>query len=183
MYAPCPWPLHRLQIIVHITGWSVNVVIIWGKIWTVCWVEERLVFQYLNKSSLLYEVEYCHDAQLHLSAFLSIYYNSRFEFLFRHNTIPHTIDHQATALVVLEDGPIKVPKQCQHHCWQKAHFWICRGWWLVFRFHALMFVCRFIVVHSCFITCDKPLQEDISFMILLQKITCMLPHMPICACL
>jgi hypothetical protein len=40
--------------------------------------------------------------------------NSGFQLLFKHCTICN-IDHLSMILVVLEDGPIKVPKQLQHH--------------------------------------------------------------------
>jgi hypothetical protein len=44
------------------------------------------------------------------------------------------------------------------------------GQWRVFPLHALTFSCRSIVVHPCFIACDNPLQESLSFMMSLQKL-------------
>jgi hypothetical protein len=54
---------------------------------------------------LPYEVEDCHDVkQLHLSAFLYIAVNSGFHLLFKHSTLPCTIDQLFT---VLRIGPWK----------------------------------------------------------------------------
>jgi len=44
------------------------------------------------------------------------------------------------------------------------------GWWRMFPLHALMFACRFIVLQPCFSSCDCLLQENLFFMILLQKL-------------
>jgi len=44
----------------------------------------------------------------HSSSFTA---NSGFQLIFKHSTIPCTIDHLPTILVVLEDGSIIVPKR------------------------------------------------------------------------
>jgi hypothetical protein len=49
--------------------------------------------------------------------------NSGFQLLFKHSTVPCTIDHLSMILVVLDDGPIIVSKQCQYHfADKKVHF-------------------------------------------------------------
>jgi len=53
--------------------------------------------------------------------------NGRFHILFKHNTIPCTIDYLSMILVVLEVGPIKVSKQCQYHFAGLRHIFICLG--------------------------------------------------------
>jgi len=87
--------------------------------------------------------------------------NNEFQLCFKHGTI----DHLSSILVVLEVGLTKVPKQCQHHFVGRRHTseFLSPGQWHMFTLDALMFACVFMVVQACFITCDKPLQESLSF--------------------
>jgi hypothetical protein len=154
---------------------SKNMVIRWGKIWTMCWVGEKLTFQFLNhfnghccgmRSSIvmIWNKSICHNS----SAFTE---NSGFQLL-KYSTILCTSDYLATILAVLKHGSFKVPKQCQHHLASRKHTSLLGcGWRHVFPLHALMFACRLIAVHLCSITCDNPLQENLSFfMIMLKKL-------------
>jgi len=47
--------------------------------------------------------------------------NSGFQILFKQSTILCTIDRLSMILVVYEDEPIEVPKQCQHHFAGRRH--------------------------------------------------------------
>jgi len=76
-------------------------------------------------------------------------------------------------LLLFEDRPVTVPKQHQSHFASRRHTFefLGHGQWNVFPLHALTFACRFIVVLPGFIACDNPLQESLSyFMILLKKL-------------
>jgi hypothetical protein len=101
-------------------------IIRWGEIWTICWVGKMPEFQF----SKHFNGHHCYMRSgivmmqnnsicQHYSVFPA---NSGFQLLFKHSTMLCTIDHLSTIMVVLEDGPIKVPVQHQHHCWQIAHF-------------------------------------------------------------
>jgi hypothetical protein len=108
--------------------------------------------------------------------------NNRFQFIFKHSTIPCTIDQMAMILVVLEVEPIKVSKQGQHHFAGRRHTFesFGPGQWHRFPLYAFTFACRFIVVHPCFITCDNSLQESLS-MISLQKLHALSMHACLCS--
>jgi hypothetical protein len=89
-------------------------------------------------------------------------------------------------LLVHKDGPIKFPIQYEHHFPGRRHTFefLGPGSWYVFPLHALMFACRFIVMHPLFMTCDKALQENLSFFtVSLQKLHAyfhMCPFVPMC---
>jgi len=55
--------------------------------------------------------------------------SSRFQLLFKHSTIPCTIDHLSMNLVVLEDGPIKVSKKHQCYFASRRHTFEILGPW------------------------------------------------------
>jgi hypothetical protein len=155
-------------------GQDLDYMLGWGDAWI-------LVFESFQWLLLLYEVKHYHDSkQLHLSTFLWLNC-SVFHLLFNHVIILCTIDHLPWIMVVLKDGPIiKFPKQCQHHFASSRHTFkfLGPGQWHMFALHALMFACKFIVVHQCFITCVILLQKNLSFfVILLQKFACIFPLM------
>jgi len=105
----------------------------------------------------------CH----HSSAFSA---NSGFQFILKLSIIPCTTDHFSTILVVLKDGPIEV--QNSVNITLPAEGTVLNFLVLgddVFPLHASTSACKFILVHSCFITYDNPLQKSLFFMIQLQK--------------
>jgi hypothetical protein len=156
-YAPRPWPLHRLQTGVHVTHfWAVRIYDSQMRRDLDCVLgggERSIsVFESFQRSLLPCEVERCHNAkQLHLSAFPCVYWEMRgFQLFLKHSTIPCTIDRLSMTLVVLEDGPIKVTKERQHHFVGRRHTFefLGPGWWRVFPLYALLFACMLIVVHT-----------------------------------
>jgi hypothetical protein len=109
--------------------------------------------------------------------------NSGFRIFFKYSTVPCTVDHLSTILVVLEDGPITVSKQRQHCFVSRRHIFefLGPGRWRVFPLLALKFACRFIVVHPCLIACDKWLHKTSPSSWYRYKIECMFPRVSICA--
>jgi len=82
-----------------------------------------LVFELFQWSMLSYNIKHCNDAKQphfcqHSSAFTV---NSKFQHLFKHSAITCTTDCLSMILIVLEDGPIKVPKQLQYHFAGRRH--------------------------------------------------------------
>jgi len=154
----------------HIFQCSENVVTDGGEIWTVCWMGEKLIFQFSYFFSgcccpvmsivMMQNISFCQN-------FSVVTVNSGFQLLFKHSTILCTLDRLSMILVVLENVPIKVAKQYQHHFPSRRHTFECLGP----GSHSLLW--HYLQVHSgspCFVACDSSLHKSLSFMISLQKL-------------
>jgi hypothetical protein len=162
-----------------------NIVIRWVEIWNVCWRRKKLKFQFSNCFSgcccyVKFSVVMMQNNSIcqHFSVFTM---SSRFQLLFKHSTIPCTIDHLSTILVVLKAGPIKVPKQCKHCFAGRMHTfeYLGPGQWCVST--SCFDIC--LQVHSGAPMFYHLWQSIAGKPLLLHNITVKMSHIPMCACL
>lgn len=104
--------------------------------------------------------------------------NSWFQLLLKHNKITCAVERLSTILALLENGPIKVPKQRQNHSvWRRSTFNFGRDEDAL-HFHASKCGCKFIVVQPSVIACENPLQKSLSFITILLQILCTFSIVP-----
>jgi hypothetical protein len=68
-------------------------------------------------------------------------------------------------LILLEDGPINVPEQHQYHLAGRRLTveFLEPGRWRALPLHSSSIPGKFTVMHTCFIACDIPLKNSLSF--------------------
>lgn len=124
---------------------------------SLCWVRASLNFSFQIVSMIPAAIQVSALSRSKIIPFFSIPFfiaKSNFQLLFKHSPIICTNDHLSSILVVIEDGPISVPKQHPYHIILPTEFKLSNFFVLgddIFSLHEIKFHCKFIMVNQRFI--------------------------------